>query len=193
MVREFVNRVFNGSAEPLLVHLVEDRCLTEKDLAEIQKSIKTARRRAMSPVVYNLLAWTAQAGVLAIVAVGVGRLMPNPRGRLIFFANGSAVRAAAARCGAVGEAGAACGGDVSVSTGVATVLETSPSRFHIQWTPEYLLWLAAAGAGARLLWIVSGLSRLRAYRSSALVWSIRRCRSAMERSTGSSLKQFRAR
>ncbi len=45
MVREFVNRVFNGSAEPLLVHLVEDRCLTEKDLAEIQKSIKTARRR----------------------------------------------------------------------------------------------------------------------------------------------------
>ena len=45
MVREFVNRVFNGSAEPLLVHLVEDRCLTEKDLAEIQRSIKTARRR----------------------------------------------------------------------------------------------------------------------------------------------------
>src|SRR6202051_3725771 len=40
MVREFVNRVFNGSAEPLLVHLVEDRCLTEKDLAEIRKSIK---------------------------------------------------------------------------------------------------------------------------------------------------------
>jgi BlaI family transcriptional regulator, penicillinase repressor len=46
MVREFVNRVFNGSAEPLLVHLVEDRCLMEKDLAEIQRSIKTARRRS---------------------------------------------------------------------------------------------------------------------------------------------------
>ena len=40
MVREFVNRVFNGSAEPLLVHLVEDRGLTEKELAEIRKSIK---------------------------------------------------------------------------------------------------------------------------------------------------------
>src|ERR1700692_2256907 len=40
MVREFVNRVFNGSAEPLLLHLVEERCLTEKDLAEIRKSIK---------------------------------------------------------------------------------------------------------------------------------------------------------
>src|SRR6266511_6368535 len=30
MVREFVNRVFNGSAEPLLVHLVEDRQLSAK-------------------------------------------------------------------------------------------------------------------------------------------------------------------
>jgi BlaI family transcriptional regulator, penicillinase repressor len=44
MVREFVNRVFNGSAEPLLVHLVEDRCLTENDLEEIRRTIKTARR-----------------------------------------------------------------------------------------------------------------------------------------------------
>ena len=32
MVREFVNRVFNGSAQPLLAHLVEDRRLSEKDL-----------------------------------------------------------------------------------------------------------------------------------------------------------------
>jgi len=45
MVREFVNRVFNGSAEPLLVHLVEDRCLTEKDLDDIRKSIKASRRQ----------------------------------------------------------------------------------------------------------------------------------------------------
>ena len=32
MVREFVDRVFNGSAEPLLVHLMEDRKLSEKTL-----------------------------------------------------------------------------------------------------------------------------------------------------------------
>src|SRR5437588_2271521 len=31
MVREFVDRVFNGAAEPLLVHLVEDRRLSRKD------------------------------------------------------------------------------------------------------------------------------------------------------------------
>src|SRR5579884_1250574 len=37
MVQEFVNRVFNGSAEPLLLHLVADEGLTEKDLAEIAR------------------------------------------------------------------------------------------------------------------------------------------------------------
>jgi BlaI family penicillinase repressor len=35
MVREFVNRVFNGSAEPLLVHLVEEHGLSPEDLREI--------------------------------------------------------------------------------------------------------------------------------------------------------------
>lgn len=43
MVREFVNRVFNGSAEPLLVHLVEDQHLTESDLEEIRKTIRSSR------------------------------------------------------------------------------------------------------------------------------------------------------
>jgi predicted transcriptional regulator len=37
MVREFVNRVFNGSAEPLLVHLVEEHDLSAKDLEEIAR------------------------------------------------------------------------------------------------------------------------------------------------------------
>src|SRR5271168_3580302 len=45
MVREFVNRVFNGSAEPLLAHLVEDRHLTEKDLEEIRKTIRDMRKK----------------------------------------------------------------------------------------------------------------------------------------------------
>src|SRR2546426_8197054 len=37
MVRDFVNRVFNGSAEPLLVHLVEEHDLSAADLAEIAR------------------------------------------------------------------------------------------------------------------------------------------------------------
>jgi BlaI family penicillinase repressor len=44
MVREFVNRVFNGSAEPLLLHLVEDQHLTEGDLEEIRKAIRSSRQ-----------------------------------------------------------------------------------------------------------------------------------------------------
>ena len=45
MVREFLDRVFNGSAEPLVAHLVEDRRLSEKDLEEIRRTIKSARRQ----------------------------------------------------------------------------------------------------------------------------------------------------
>ena len=40
MVREFVDRVFNGSAEPLLLHLVEDRRLSENDLNEIRRLMR---------------------------------------------------------------------------------------------------------------------------------------------------------
>ena len=35
MVKEFVNRVFNGSAQPLLVHLVQDEKLSPEELEEI--------------------------------------------------------------------------------------------------------------------------------------------------------------
>ncbi len=40
MVREFLGRVFNGSAEPLLVHLVEDRKLGRKDLKDIARLLE---------------------------------------------------------------------------------------------------------------------------------------------------------
>jgi BlaI family transcriptional regulator, penicillinase repressor len=40
MVREFVNRVFNGAAEPLLVHLVADRKLNRKDLEELARLLE---------------------------------------------------------------------------------------------------------------------------------------------------------
>jgi len=40
MVQDFVGRVFDGSAQPLLLHLVEDRCLSESDLKEIEQLIE---------------------------------------------------------------------------------------------------------------------------------------------------------
>jgi len=40
MVNEFIERVFSGSANPLMVHLIEGRHLTTKDLDEIRKAIR---------------------------------------------------------------------------------------------------------------------------------------------------------
>jgi predicted transcriptional regulator len=40
MVREFVNRVFDGASRPLLLHLVKEGRLTEKDRDELLRLIK---------------------------------------------------------------------------------------------------------------------------------------------------------
>ena len=43
MVREFVNRVFDGASRPLLVHLVEDATLTAKERRELLGLIREAK------------------------------------------------------------------------------------------------------------------------------------------------------
>ena len=43
MIREFIDRVFNGSAEPLLVHLVKSRRIREKDLERIVRMIEETK------------------------------------------------------------------------------------------------------------------------------------------------------
>jgi BlaI family transcriptional regulator, penicillinase repressor len=48
MVRDFVNRVFNGSAEPLLVHLVEEHNLSPEDLDEISRLREESRNAALA-------------------------------------------------------------------------------------------------------------------------------------------------
>jgi BlaI family transcriptional regulator, penicillinase repressor len=40
MLREFIDRVFNGSAEPLLVHLVKTRQISQKELKKITRMIE---------------------------------------------------------------------------------------------------------------------------------------------------------
>jgi predicted transcriptional regulator len=42
LVREFVDRVFNGSAEPLLVQLIRDRRLSKKELEELARAVEEA-------------------------------------------------------------------------------------------------------------------------------------------------------
>src|SRR5256885_5662867 len=48
MIREFIDRVFNGSAEPLLVHLVKSRRLREKDLHKIVRMVDRKSTRLNS-------------------------------------------------------------------------------------------------------------------------------------------------
>jgi predicted transcriptional regulator len=43
MVREFLDRMFGGSAQPLLVHLLEDRRLSDDDLRELSRRIREQR------------------------------------------------------------------------------------------------------------------------------------------------------
>ena len=43
MVRDFVNRVFNGSGRPLVVHLLEDDQISESELREITRMLGKKR------------------------------------------------------------------------------------------------------------------------------------------------------
>jgi TonB family protein len=127
----------------------------------------TALADVLGPAVYNLLAWTAQAAVLAIAAMVIGKLLPHPRGRLLFL---QMVLVAALLLPAVepwAQPATRSSDGVSISTGPANIYDPSPARFHLQWKPEYLLWIVAIVAGARLLWIMVGLARLRSHRKAA--------------------------
>jgi predicted transcriptional regulator len=45
MVKDFLRRVFDGSAKPLLVHLAENEEISEKQLAEITRLLREKRRK----------------------------------------------------------------------------------------------------------------------------------------------------
>jgi predicted transcriptional regulator len=45
MVKDFVGRVFDGSAKPLLVQLVEDGGLSEKEVDELRAMIRESKKR----------------------------------------------------------------------------------------------------------------------------------------------------
>ena len=43
MVRDFVNRVFDGSARPLLVHLLKEKGLSERERKELQRLLESEK------------------------------------------------------------------------------------------------------------------------------------------------------
>jgi predicted transcriptional regulator len=45
MVRDFIGRLFNGSAQPLLVHLAENRHIKQEHLDEISRLLKSKRSK----------------------------------------------------------------------------------------------------------------------------------------------------
>ena len=45
MVRDFVNRVFNGAGQPLVVHLLEDDHLSPDDLRDITRMMGKGKKR----------------------------------------------------------------------------------------------------------------------------------------------------
>jgi BlaI family penicillinase repressor len=45
MVKDFLARMFNGSAQPLLVHLAENRHIRQEHLDEISQLLKTKRSK----------------------------------------------------------------------------------------------------------------------------------------------------
>ena len=45
-VRRFVDTVFDGRADDLILHLIEDTSISEEDLLRIQKKLKAARARS---------------------------------------------------------------------------------------------------------------------------------------------------
>lgn len=44
MVKDFVQRVFNGSAEPLVVHLLENKNLSDEEIRVIEGLLKRRRK-----------------------------------------------------------------------------------------------------------------------------------------------------
>lgn len=43
MIREFMDRVFSGSAEPLLVHLVKSKHIRERDLEKVRRMLEESK------------------------------------------------------------------------------------------------------------------------------------------------------
>lgn len=43
MIREFMDRVFSGSAEPLLVHLVKGKHIRERDLEKVRRMLEESK------------------------------------------------------------------------------------------------------------------------------------------------------
>jgi TonB family protein len=122
----------------------------------------------------NLLAWTAQIGILvAIGAVAAWTLAPG-RARLVFWQGLLTIALLLPAIQPWTAPVAAMGATVSVTTSTAA-FALAPQHSFFAWrnllrgafSKENLLFLILAGAALRALWIIVGLVRLRRHRLAA--------------------------
>jgi protein TonB len=120
----------------------------------------------------NVLAWSAQVGVLVAVGAIAAFMLSDHRVRLIFW---QAILAIALLLPALEpwhQPMVENTESVSVASSAAPVIVNHPSAWRVTWRREYLLLLIAGGAALRFLWIGAGLVRLRRHRLDARMLTI---------------------
>ena len=86
MVREFVDRVFNGAGQPLVVHMLEDDQISESELREITQD---AGEEAMTArmLLSNIASFALQITVLVAAGAALARVfrLDEPRAMLAYW------------------------------------------------------------------------------------------------------------
>jgi TonB family protein len=111
----------------------------------------------------NVIAWTAQIGILVVIGALAAVMLAPGRARLIFW---QGLLAIALLLPAI-EPWARPVVDVSTSVSVATaspIVATVSHQSSFSWKSEYVLFIMLAGAALRALWILLGFVRLRRHR-----------------------------
>lgn len=119
-------------------------------------------------VLDNLIAWSAQIMVLVTVGALAALTLKHPRARLIFWQGILAIAVLLPAIQPWTKPAPVAFSIVSRTTAEGKSESAAASGTALRWNPEYLLFLLAAGAFLRLLWIAAGLLRLRRHRLSAV-------------------------
>ncbi len=113
-----------------------------------------------------LLSWSGQVVILAAAGALAALAIKHPKARLLFW---QGLLVAMLLLPAIEPwKPATVQVDVTADSAGAVIVPPGSvafSSFH--WRQEYWLWIIAAGAALRLLWVAAGLFKLRRYRSQA--------------------------
>jgi TonB family protein len=115
----------------------------------------------------TLLAWSEQVFVLVAAGALAALAIANPKARLAMWQGLLLVLLLlpAVEPWAVPRPLVAPTGTAFIRSTASAPTPAPAAVFH--WRPEYWLWLIAAGAALRLIWVAAGFLRLRRYRKQA--------------------------